>query len=571
MRYKGHKMCKKCNTGLLLMVFLLAVLLVLPAAALAKAPVKKIDLAAGAKGDPQAQYGVHLNGQVYLTITNLGVHGTGYIGTTDCGGGVECPSCEFPAGSYVEYLHGASYWIGAVVNEDTLVSVGADGWIGVYELWPGDQLADTIQIRTDEPADPYYSPDAVSNLDYVCLFNDTVTNNVLTGIDEIDNRNHIPMDLYMQQNSYSWTDPSVGDFVLFECWLVNKGTLPLEELWVGLFMDTDVFMKLVNPNGYDDDVCGFLPGEEIAYMIDNNGDPNAEGQYNIASAPGAVGLKVHGSSPEYSRLNYNWWYSDDNPGLDWGPRLAGTPEDPFRFFGVTQGLGTPMGDLNKYYVLHHNEIDYDQLFTAVNHEAEGFLPPPDNTSHAENIANGVDSRYIVSFGPYNLNPNDTVHFFYSIVMGENVHTDGNAYTTIYNPADPQAYYDQLDFSDLVANAAVADSVYAAIIGGQTDADDGLGDATRPDQFMLKGNYPNPFNPATTIEYSLPNRSHVTLRVYNLLGQNIRTLVDGIKDPGTHTVVWDGRDNYGGKTPSGIYFYQIKSGDRVETRKMMLLK
>lgn len=93
----------------------------------------------------------------------------------------------------------------------------------------------------------------------------------------------------------------------------------------------------------------------------------------------------------------------------------------------------------------------------------------------------------------------------------------------------------------------------------------------PSSFELGQNYPNPFNPTTKIKYGLPTKSHMTLKVYNLLGQEITTLVDQEVPAGTHETEWDGRDRTGAKVASGIYFYKIVAGDFIETKKMMLVK
>ncbi|MFQ5709961.1 MAG: T9SS type A sorting domain-containing protein [bacterium] len=93
----------------------------------------------------------------------------------------------------------------------------------------------------------------------------------------------------------------------------------------------------------------------------------------------------------------------------------------------------------------------------------------------------------------------------------------------------------------------------------------------PEKFALEPNYPNPFNPETTIRYSLHTDMHVTLTIYNLLGQEIKTLVDAHHKAGVFRVVWQGRDEAGNKVTSGVYIYQLKSEGFVETRKMILLQ
>lgn len=92
----------------------------------------------------------------------------------------------------------------------------------------------------------------------------------------------------------------------------------------------------------------------------------------------------------------------------------------------------------------------------------------------------------------------------------------------------------------------------------------------PAPFSLGQNYPNPFNPATTIPFSLSTDGRVTLAVYSITGQLVRTLADGILDAGAHTAVWDGRDESGNSAGAGIYLYRLKNGGFSETRRMLLL-
>ncbi|MEE8149921.1 MAG: FlgD immunoglobulin-like domain containing protein, partial [candidate division Zixibacteria bacterium] len=97
----------------------------------------------------------------------------------------------------------------------------------------------------------------------------------------------------------------------------------------------------------------------------------------------------------------------------------------------------------------------------------------------------------------------------------------------------------------------------------------------PSSFQLNQNFPNPFNPSTTISFDLPTRSKVTLKVFNLLGQEVSTLIDKDLPANSYKVEWDGRSESGAPVASGIYFYKlIAEADNnafVETKKMMLLK
>ncbi len=93
----------------------------------------------------------------------------------------------------------------------------------------------------------------------------------------------------------------------------------------------------------------------------------------------------------------------------------------------------------------------------------------------------------------------------------------------------------------------------------------------PPAFELHQNFPNPFNPETQISYSLPEEGEVRLTIYNVLGQQVKVLVDGHQNAGAQTVIWDGCNENGEKVSSGIYFYKLKAGDVVQTRKMTLMK
>lgn len=88
---------------------------------------------------------------------------------------------------------------------------------------------------------------------------------------------------------------------------------------------------------------------------------------------------------------------------------------------------------------------------------------------------------------------------------------------------------------------------------------------------LYQNYPNPFNPSTTIKYDLPQKSNVTSRIYNTLGQEIAILVNEQQTVGEKSVVWDGRDKFGNQVSSGVYFYKLEDSNYVKGRKMVLLK
>ena len=93
----------------------------------------------------------------------------------------------------------------------------------------------------------------------------------------------------------------------------------------------------------------------------------------------------------------------------------------------------------------------------------------------------------------------------------------------------------------------------------------------PEFYALHQNYPNPFNPVTNISYNIPSQEKVKLKVYNVLGQQIRVLIDEKQKAGRYTIQWNGLNEKGLSVTSGVYFYIINAGEYTEIRKMMLLR
>jgi len=119
---------------------------------------------------------------------------------------------------------------------------------------------------------------------------------------------------------------------------------------------------------------------------------------------------------------------------------------------------------------------------------------------------------------------------------------------------------------------IGDNVDTADV--QIDAATGVeptGEGSLPTSYALSENYPNPFNPSTTIEFALPEAGHVELTVFNLLGQRVRTLANQTLAAGTYRVEWDGRDHSGSPVASGVYFYRLRADSFLEAKKMVLLK
>jgi len=108
-------------------------------------------------------------------------------------------------------------------------------------------------------------------------------------------------------------------------------------------------------------------------------------------------------------------------------------------------------------------------------------------------------------------------------------------------------------------------------GAGGPANDDITGSDVPPAWNLEQNFPNPFNPVTTIRYSVSSKGPVSLKIYNAAGQLVRTLVNEVKNPGVYKIDWDGHNNRGSRVASGMYFYMMEAKDYRSTKKMVLLK
>ncbi|MFH2037561.1 MAG: hypothetical protein ABIJ45_14265 [Candidatus Zixiibacteriota bacterium] len=414
---------------------------------------------------PYVTIGVHNIGKIGLTVSNQGHFGTGFIqGATNPFGG-EAPSCTFPYPGGKSYLFAGSFWIGAVVGRDTLVSVGADGWRFTRELWPDKEPQGGIIYRSISGVEADL---AISEQDFIATYTDTFTDPGLVQTDPFDGRPHIPLNIEVVQRSYAWSYAYAEDFVLFDYSIKNIGFDKLSKVYMGFYVDADVNDDPGSGQGHDDDICGyrrdiaspfaspncnFRDTINIAYIADNDGIQSSQGNDDF-SYRAVTGMRVVRTPSDSLQYSFNWWISNGAAAQDFGPRLAGTPEDPFRDFGGF--LGTPEGDLNKYYIMRHQEFDYDQLYSAVDYSMDGWLPP---SSQGDDFANGFDTRYLLSFGPFDIYPGEILPISFAYVAGEDFHTREEAFEELFDPEDPDDYYNYLNFNDLGLNSVWASWVY----------------------------------------------------------------------------------------------------------------
>jgi subtilisin family serine protease len=140
--------------------------------------------------------------------------------------------------------------------------------------------------------------------------------------------------------------------------------------------------------------------------------------------------------------------------------------------------------------------------------------------------------------------------------------------------DSSAYGIKIHIEDQSGNAAEWILDPAIKVGNfniPTIVTDNQEQALIPQKFALLQNYPNPFNPSTTMSFALPKRERVKIKIYDILGREIRTLVNKTMQAGIKKVEWDGRDNKGNPVPTGIYFYKLEAGDFTDIKKMLMIK
>jgi len=167
-----------------------------------------------------------------------------------------------------------------------------------------------------------------------------------------------------------------------------------------------------------------------------------------------------------------------------------------------------------------------------------------------------------------------------------VSSDGEIFTAVYTDNAGNGGTDEVTFAATVAryvriymtkNNSSSErinevEVYASSSAALGDPSDSQANsAVIPNEISLAQNHPNPFNPTTRIRYQIPHDMNVSLKVYNMLGEEVRTLVEGYHVAGSFEVEWDGRQNSGTPAPSGVYIYRLQGEGFTEVRKMILLQ
>ena len=434
--------------------------------------------------NPKTEIKSHTWGNMKLVVTNWGFFGNS--GEVD----QYVWSCEFPANSHQDYLFQGAMWIGGVIDDDTLVTVGADGWLIENEMFPGNTNNDIIMERSINPASQYYwdpadSSDplflkygpAISEQDYIAVYTDTVGSPFAPP-------DHRALGIKITQQTYCWSYDYAQDFLLMKFWIENiRGDMKtIKDVYLALYIDGDCTPAI---NDFactwwsaQDDITGFrlwrdeldtlwAPGTTlyiwdeqtqsydstdvagtpkyqspsdyitVAWLADADGYHPDNACPEVGYSASVTGTRVVFPPPE--EISYNWYISDSDDALDWGPHHTEDPSDVD---------GTPMGDNAKYRIMSNGYFDPDQI-------CDSLIYPP-------NVDSINDTRYLLSFGPNDLPAGDTLVMILAYVGGERFHN-----------SDQLCDY---NFDDLAINASWAYRVYDNP-GIDTDGDGYSGDFT----------------------------------------------------------------------------------------------
>ncbi len=405
-----------------------------------------------------------------------------------------------------------------------------------YNEWPADEGAPYVDVDQDgiftRGVD---KPKFVGDETLWCVSNDLDTSKTINLFYSL------PMGIEQQLTVYAFNnDENMKDVVFKKYKLINKGKYNIKDMYFGYFTDDDLGFAGDDYTGCDttlylgytynssntDDVYGspvpavghkFVQTPIIPANVDDEAIFNntvIKGYKNLPMS--GFNLYIGGNSSTYKDVEIG--KSGSNKEIY--NNLRGRTGSGSTYFDPVQGFptcysvpGDPVGETGWY-------------------EGSGWPSGP----------SAGDRRYLMDSGPFNMAPGDTQEVVIAIFMAKG--TDN-----IQSVAELQAkasYVQYFYYQNFLVS--VDDKISA------------------PDNFELSQNYPNPFNPATKIKYNIAKPAYVTLKVFDILGKEVASLVNEEKQSGNYSIDFNSKN-----FPSGVYIYQLKAGSFTATKKMILLK
>ncbi len=423
---------------------------------------------------------VHTNGKLVLA--------TGWIGSM---GGLTRPQfsewdcftgerliykySEFPKGSDIGLSNAVYSWFGGVKGSDTLVTQSNYG-----ELF--SDINYSIQSNIEDHV--LFSEDAISELETNSTGFDT-SDVIATYFPyyTYDTRQHKPLGLELKKSSYSWSYSYTEDFVLFELSVKNISSNPIKDFYYTFnAYEGSGYSPLLDVDGKDD-IIGFLQNYTLdnacpiddklnmMWIADGDGDPY-EGQFlrkltkingnyfrSATSVAGVFHLTDYSNVAIGIRTSYNWWASSSEDDKWFMPMRHTNSVQSYN-----KSSSHPFGDNLRYAIMSNNEIDYDQIYTASITQYDSVWQYP-NQKYATDISDGFSpvsqqlnhTHHLISVGPFDIPPGGVLKVPFAYVAGENFHKLPSNGDNL--PDNPDAYYSNLDFSDLAKNAQWARWIY----------------------------------------------------------------------------------------------------------------
>jgi hypothetical protein len=524
---------------------------------------------------------IHDVSRIGMTVTNYGLLGNNLVTTS--------PSLEYPLGSGIDHLIRAGLWVGAISsNGDTLVSTGASDSPLISAGFSGSDFVPTtcgIEESSSSPGSDCYSTGAYSEQDFIAFYSDLLP-------PEAEPTGHVPLGILVKQRSMVWNCHTADAFVLIDFTLKNITSWTVAFMYLGMYSE----LASGNKSSYQNwPPSGWFSKKDIAYydslrMVSEHHWTFDNGRASSWAGIKLLGLRVNGvaEDPGAKRISFNWW--DWNPGAtDGGVKryllmsngeidpTAGSeaPEydavellsvGPVDFLGASDSISIAFAFIG-------GDDEQDLLAKAYWAQREydsGYEPPSSGLSFVSVSGTGVDGYAALS---WQMTKDVPVSRF----VIERSEARNGQYGRIELPISASADH-TFSCTDSTVRQGKTYWYNIALIGS---CDVGSYGPVEVNVGVVRGayaayqGYPNPFNPYCTIRYEVAWPGRVSLRVFDLSGALVRTLVDAWKESGEYTAVWDGGADDGKKLPSGVYLYRLEAGDALEaghfvaTRKMVL--
>ena len=466
------------------------------------------------------------------------------------------PGLIFPwleGAGYKTAVFASGLWMGAKVNGEIRVAISeySDEYVPgvmqdstfspddprfiIYKIYRGDTTSSDYlnwPVEDGAPVDSNGNPLFLGDETLWAVYNDADPSAHTNGAGST-----LPLGVEVQQTTFALDrEEPLGNVIFLKFKIINKGPNTLDSTFVSLWSDPDL-------GGAMDDLVGCDTSLSVGFC------------YNATNND-----TVYGSTPPC--VGYDFLQ---------GPIVPGDSTDTAWVSGVPKPgyKNLPMVSFNKY-INGTDPVSASETYNymqGLNKDGTVLIDPTTGNTTTFMLSgdpvagtgwldsNPADKRFMLNSGPFTMVPGDTQEVVAAIILGQG--TDRLTSITVmkYNDEFAQSAFDSSNVWTDVEEETAREELTA--------------------QFCLSANYPNPFNPVTRIQYTVGgSQTHplpVTLRVYNVLGQVVRTLVNERKERGTYEVIWDGKDESGDEVASGVYFYKLQAEGFSQTKKMVMMK